>query len=158
MSIELTKWRLKLYFIIPLLLFVLAYYFVVNSILYPTTNDIINLTLFISAIFLLWKPLIPFFLVNDRRIVIAPQWMLRFKQLTGQLESVKLTQLRDNGQPYRKIILVVYEADCPICGNKVNIFQGKREFKGRLIGECTESPREHIFSFDHITQTGSKLR
>ena len=158
MSVELTKWRLKLYFIIPISITLFAYYLFISSIFSPTIKEVVNLVLFISIMIAIWKPLSPFLLVNDRRIVIAPQWMLRFKQLTGQLESVKLKKVRSNGRPYRKIILVVYEAVCPTCGNKVEIYDGKREFKGRLIGECTESPREHIFSFDHVTQSGNKLR
>jgi hypothetical protein len=158
MSIELTHWRLKLYFIIPISLLIIAYYLLFSSIFSPTSKEVINLTLFASFMIVIWKPLIPFFLVNDRRIVIAPKWMLNLKQVTAQLESVKLDKLKSNGRPYRKIILVIYEADCPICGNKVVIYQGKREFKGRLIGECNESPREHIFSFDHVKQSGNKLR
>jgi hypothetical protein len=158
MSIELTHWRLKLYLIIPMSLLVIAYYLFINSIFSSTSKEVINLAIFASIVFVLWKLLIPFFLVTDRRIVIAPEWMLRLKQLTAQLESVKLDKLRPNGRPYRKIILVIYEADCPICGNKVAISNGKREFKGRLIGMCDESPREHIFSFDHVTQSGNKLR
>ena len=158
MSIELTNWRLKLYLFIPLILFLFSCYLFFRFAFSPSTQEIINLTLFVTVISVLWNPLIPFFTVNHMRIAIAPQWLLRFKQATGQLESVKLNKLRKNGNPYRKIELVIYEADCPTCGNKVEIYQGKKEFKGRLIGECTESPREHIFSFDHVTQSGVRLR
>jgi hypothetical protein len=32
------------------------------------------------------------------------------------------------------------------------------KFKGRLIDECDEPPKAHIFSFDHITKKGKLLK
>jgi len=157
MSIELTKWRLKLYLLIPILAFIMGYYFFIGSMLTPTTENILLFAIFISVMVLFWKPLWPFFETNHKRIAIAPQWMLRLGQVTGQLESVKLKKTKKNGRPYRKIEFVIYEAICPICNNKVEIFKGKKSYKGRLIGICDESPREHIFSFDHVTRGGAKL-
>jgi hypothetical protein len=157
MSIELTKWRLKLYLFIPILILIVGYYFFIGTIVTPTMNNILLLATFFSVMFLIWRPLWPFFEANHKRIAIAPLWMLKFGQLTGQLESVKLAKTRRNGRPYRKIEFVIYEANCPICNHTVEIYKGKSSFKGRLIGICDESPREHIFSFDHITKEGVKL-
>lgn len=78
-------------------------------------------------------------------------------QLNGQIESIKTEKLRKNGRPDRKLQFVIYEGKCPLCTNKVEIIQGKGRFKGRLIGECTESPREHVFSFDHVTKVGRSI-
>jgi len=157
MSIELTKWRLKVYFLIPILFLIIGYYFFIGSMFTPTVENILLLATFLSVMILIWKPLWPFFETNHKRIAIAPQWMLRVGQLTGQLESIKLEKLRNDGRPYRKIEFVIYEAICPICSNTVDIYAGKKSFKGRLIGVCDESPREHIFSFDHVTKKGKLL-
>jgi hypothetical protein len=158
MSIELTKWRLKLYLLIPIFFFIMGYYLFIGSMFTPTTENILLFATFISVMVLIWKPLWPFFETNHKRIAIAPQWMLRFGQLTGQLESIKLEKLRKCGRPYRKIEFVIYEATCPICSNTIDIYAGKKSFKGRLVGICDESPREHIFSFDHVTKKGKLLR
>jgi len=157
MSIELTKWRLKLYLLIPILVLINGYYFFIGSLVKPTSENILLLVLFLSVMVIIWKPLSPFFETNFKRIAIAPQWMLRFGQQTGQLESVKLNTIRKNGRPYRKIEFVIYEATCPICSNTVEIYAGKNSLKGRLVGVCDESPREHVFSFDHVTKKGKLI-
>ncbi len=81
-----------------------------------------------------------------------------FSITTAQIESIKLDKFRKNGRPYRKLEFVIYEGKCPICKNTVDVEKGKRQNKGRLIGYCNESPREHVFSFDHVTKKGRLLR
>ena len=44
-----------------------------------------------------------------------------------------------------------------ICGAKVQVDSGEREFRGRLVGRCQESPDEHAFSFDRVTRSGKAL-
>lgn len=79
---------------------------------------------------------IPFYEAHTMRIAIAPQWMMKLSQVTAQIESIPLKKLRKTGKPYRRL----------------KFEKGKRRFKGRLIGTCSQSPREHQFSFDHITK------
>jgi len=93
----------------------------------------------------------------DKRVGIAPFWMLNLNVYSAQLRAIKLDKVKSNGKQFRTLELVIYKADCPICGNDVSIVNGKGKFKGRLIGECDESPREHIFSFDHVLKIGEKL-
>lgn len=90
--------------------------------------------------------------------MIASQWLLSLLYVSAQIVSIKLNKRSVNGRPYRKLEFVIYKGKCPICNNIVEIEKGKREFKGRLIGLCNESPREHIFSFDHVTKKGALLR
>ncbi len=82
-----------------------------------------------------------------------------------QLECVATDKVRKStGRPIRKIQLVSYWATCPICKEKlkrnvrIDVSKGGKEFHNRLIGRCSESPIEHIYSFDHITRIGKPLR
>ena len=157
LSFELTGWRLKLYWFIPLFTLLLGYALFFSAAFSLGNIQILALAIFATAVFLLWAAVAPFYEANLKRIAMAPDWMLRWGQQSAQLESVKLEKTRQNGRHYRKLECVVYEGVCPICGNKIFIEKGKSLFKGRLIGVCDESPREHIFSFDHISKTGTKL-
>ena len=71
-----------------------------------------------------------------------------------EAENKTLDEIKKNGKQFRVLELVIYKADCPICGNDISVIAGKNKYKGRLIGECDESPRGHVFSFDHITKKG----
>jgi hypothetical protein len=60
--------------------------------------------------------------------------------------------------PRPKVIeLLVFEGRCGLCGDELFI-EKSREFKGRYVGKCAIAPQEHVFSFDHITKIGSRLR
>jgi hypothetical protein len=52
---------------------------------------------------------------------------------------------------------VVFEGQCGICGDKL-IIEKSYEFNGRYVGKCAIAPKEHIFSFDHVTKIGKNLR
>jgi len=58
----------------------------------------------------------------------------------------------------RKKVPVRYAATCPVCNARVQVESGGREFHGRLVGRCQESPDEHVFSFDRVTRAGKSLR
>lgn len=100
----------------------------------------------------------PFYSAMNKRIVIAPNWLLKLNVTSAQIRAVKTEHRRANGQYIRALQLVIYKAVCPVCGNEVFIKSGEYAHKGRLIGVCDESPREHIFSFDHVTKKGKLLR
>lgn len=74
-----------------------------------------------------------------------------------------LLELRkESGAERNTMYLVRYTADCPICGDQgkdaIRVAPGRWEFFGRLVGRCDRAPNAHVFSFDHITQTGRFLR
>lgn len=74
-----------------------------------------------------------------------------------------LLELRKkDGAKRNTMYLVRYAADCPICGehgkDAIRVASGRWEFFGRLVGRCDRAPNAHVFSFDHITQTGRFLR
>ncbi|MBW2940503.1 hypothetical protein [Zhongshania aquimaris] len=99
----------------------------------------------------------PIYDVIERSILIAPDWMSGFTVPSAQLELREVGTF-ESGRAIRQIRLAVYEGECPICGGSINVEDGKGEFKGRLIGECSRARAEHIYSFDHISKVGVPLR
>jgi hypothetical protein len=141
MSIELSSWRLFLFVVIPLLALITGLNLFIQSMLTPSTSEFLSFVVFISIFGYLSYLVFPFYVANQLRITIAPQWLMGFSITTAQIESIKLNKFRKNGRPYRQLEFVIYEGKCPICNNIVDVEKGKRQYKGRLIGYCNESPR-----------------
>jgi hypothetical protein len=99
----------------------------------------------------------PLYRVKLNRIVIASIWMTPFKESNVQLELKKVGTDSETGNAIRELRLVIYSAKCPICEGRVEVEGGGIQFPFRLVGKCIESPREHIFSFDHVTRIGKPL-
>jgi hypothetical protein len=157
LNLEITGWRLFSFISFPI---VMVLYFLIlvlwNLYGYSTLSfTFLVLSIFVVASFFHW--IYPIYEAMDKRVGMAPFWMMNVNLQSAQLRAKKLGKKRKNGKQYRTLELVIYKADCPICGNKVSVVAGKGEFKRRLIGECDESPREHAFSFDHVTKKGRKL-
>ena len=93
--------------------------------------------------------------LGDKRIIMAPDILIGFREYGVQLE---LTRINSTPGAASRLGLVRYAATCPICGAKVRVERGGREFHGRLVGRCQESPDEHVFSFDRVTRSGKNLR
>lgn len=88
-------------------------------------------------------------LINDR-IVRAPTL------LEATLPLGHVLVLRREGDN-RVLRMVRYTARCTICDGEVTIEKGRRQYRGRLLGECERNPVEHAFSFDFITGKGRQL-
>lgn len=114
-----------------------------------------ELTAFISIFafpYIVWIIFIkPWVRLFDDRIVVAPDLLVALEEKSAQLELFRDGDLR-------MIRLVSYTAPCPICGATVHLDKGEPDYPRRLVGRCSDSPREHIFSFDPVTQKGSVLR
>lgn len=108
------------------------------------------------ALGVLWL-LKPLYDLIDSNVVRAPDWMLRLSDTDILLELRELGR-DDAGLPIRQIRLVKYESVCPLCGGHLAVVAGKREFKGRMVGQCSRARAEHLYSFDHITKRGVPLR
>jgi hypothetical protein len=93
--------------------------------------------------------------LGEKRIIMAPDILIGFREYGVQLE---LTRIDSAPGAASRLGLVRYAATCPICGAKVQVESGGREFHGRLVGRCQESPDEHVFSFDRIARSGKSLR
>lgn len=102
-----------------------------------------------------WKMVMGIARLGDKRIIMAPDILLNFHEYGVQLE---LTRIDTTPGTASRLGLVRYAATCPICGARVRVESGGREFYGRLVGRCQESPDEHVFSFDRVTRSGRSLR
>lgn len=92
--------------------------------------------------------------IFDDRIMIAPDWMLAWKEFGATIEI----QRSADPDGYSAFHLRRYTTSCPVCGHLVRLSEGGVEFPNRIVGRCEESPREHVFSFDKVTKTGGVLR
>ena len=93
----------------------------------------------------------PWVRLFDDRIVLAPELLVAIEEKPAQLVLFRDGDLR-------LIRLVRYSAPCPVCGATIYLDDGSPDYPRRLVGRCYESPREHIFSFDRVTQKGNILR
>ena len=119
----------------------------------PVTTKEISAFISIFGIpYIIWVAFIkPWVRLFDDLIVPASPLLISIKEKLAQLELFRDGDLRI-------IRLVRYTATCPICGASIHLDDGSPDFPRRLVGRCSESPREHIFSFDRVTRKGFTLR
>lgn len=117
-------------------------------------SDLVLLTLGLGIPWYAYKHLEEAFRLFDERIIVAPEWMLSWKERGATIE---INRSRDPGA-HSKISVCRYSAECPICGWMVKLDNGNPDFPRRILGRCEENPREHVFSFDRSTKRGSPLR
>lgn len=157
-KLTLEKSGLWLYFLIPgvPLLSMLAWFeFILFGQAYTQILLFLIVTVFLGA---LWCLIKPFYSLLERGISLAPIWMIQLKTSSAQIEMRRTKKIGPFGRPVKELVFVEYEAECSICGGHVDIIKGKRQHKGRLIGQCSNNGVEHIFSFDQVTKKGVPLR
>ncbi len=90
-------------------------------------------------------------LLRWRSVALGDMW-LRLEQDAGQL----LLE-RDRVSKGARISNVRFTATCPRCASEVAVHSGRSTYPDRLIGRCSASPREHVYSFDPLTCRGAPL-
>lgn len=116
-------------------------------------------TLLLIATMIVWfgvSILRPLSVLADRRIIMAPDVLVSFRELHVQLELAR--EKPEDAEPFKLIRLVRYSAKCGICGETVHLSDGRLEFPERLVGRCEEHPTEHVYSFDRYNKIGRPLR
>jgi len=157
LNFKISGWKFYTYISLPILALFLGYILFLWNYFSMSTVSLFY-TIIISAVFgFSYCLLKPFYEAIQKRIGIAPIWLTKLKVISAQLRYVRTESKRSNGKFIRALQLVVYQAECPICNSEVFIEKGKNAHKGRLIGVCDESPREHIFSFDHVMKKGKLI-
>ena len=117
-----------------------------------TTREVAHLIGMFLVPFVTWFLVIkPFIRLLNDRIIAAPELFLALDETPAQLELYK-------AEDERVIRFVRHFGYCMICGAEVNLDSGEPDFPRRLVGRCSESPREHVFSFDRVTRKGYTLR
>lgn len=154
LNLKISGWKFYSYITLPILAFVIAYCLLLWNFFALSNTSLIYTIIIGSVLAGLYCLLSPFYEAISKRIGLAPVWLTKLKISSAQLRYVRTDSQRANGKAIRALQLVVYEAKCPVCGNEVLIEKGKYAHKGRLVGVCDESPREHVFSFDHVTKEG----
>lgn len=117
-------------------------------------SDLVLLTVGLAVPWYAYKHLEETFRLFDDRIIVAPEWMLSWKERGATIE---ITRSREPGA-HSKISVCRYSTKCPVCGWMVKLDNGNPDFPTRIVGRCEENPREHVFSFDRSTKLGSALR
>ncbi len=93
--------------------------------------------------------------LTDRKMMILhPGEHLKNSERPAQVEKVHDP---DNGD-FAQYKVVRYESSCQICGGPVEIQDGGKAWPDRFVGKCTNSPLEHVYSFDRFTMRGKLLR
>ncbi|MCA9802448.1 MAG: hypothetical protein KC777_10810 [Cyanobacteria bacterium HKST-UBA02] len=157
-QVELAGWRkwafIGLLFaaLLAVLIFGLAAFFSLSHV--PQTGPVVALVLSVAALSaLVWHGVKPFVEILDFKTAIAPGWL----QNAGSAEDRLLVFERRMPDAPNSIRIVRYSATCPLCGGRVRLTDGRKQFPRRIIGRCDASPREHVFSFDHHCRTGYRL-
>ncbi|OUR83431.1 hypothetical protein A9Q82_01720 [Cycloclasticus sp. 46_120_T64] len=111
---------------------------------------------FLSSIFILlgliWYSFSPIYHVVESRAEVAPWWLQ-----PGIHSDYLLIFNRNKPQSANTVERKRFTSECPNCKGRIIIKKGRLTNSGRLIGHCENSPREHLFSFDHYLRTGRPL-
>lgn len=95
-------------------------------------------------------------LFSEDKIVIANDWWVGWREFGVTKEKVNI--YNEQGDVTDSAVkLTKYVGKCSICGANVILDNGEPDFPRRIVGRCSESPREHVFSFDRVTRLGWKL-
>lgn len=117
-----------------------------------TTRELASFIAMVGIPAWVWFDVVrPWFRLHEDRIRTASDLVLALREKPAQIEV-----FRDND--LRVIRFVRYTATCPVCGATIYLDDGSPDFPRRLVGRCSESPREHVFSFDRVTRRGDVLR
>lgn len=98
-----------------------------------------------------WHVMQPIIRLPIDRVTVANDLLLAWSQLNGQLRLTRDAQSKRLGGWFQ---LVRHRGTCPLCAGEVEIESGGRAFPGRLVGRCSDSPLEHVFSFDPVSLGG----
>ena len=161
-SIDLLGWKRGLWVALIFLMYMPLIFVGITPLLIsvlPSWQTVIVELFTLSVLFLLISVFVlnPIHRMIQKRVIRAPE-ILALTTFDNLLLEFRTIRDNDNKPQHKQIKLISYTAKCPVCNGKIEIESGGLTYWGRLVGKCNDSPREHIFSFDHITRTGSPLR
>lgn len=158
--VRLQSWRGLLLaggLIASVLLVLTSWLLVLLVLRHSSTLNATHLTFVVLAVFVTGGVYLvdkPWLALPEERITIAPDIVLRWDEPYGQLQLIRDKASKRSGW----LTLVRYSGTCPLCAGTVELTGGRRDFPGRIIGRCRDSPLEHVFSFDPVSLLGSSLR
>lgn len=101
-----------------------------------------------------WRFMQPIIRLPNDRVTIANDLLLGWSQLNGQFRLTRDAQSKRLGGWFQ---LARHWGTCSLCAGEVEIATGGQAVPGRLVGRCSDSPLEHVFSFDPVSLTGAPL-
>jgi hypothetical protein len=101
-----------------------------------------------------WRTLKPFVRLPAERVTVASDLFLAWNQAFGQIRLSRDAKSKIAGGWFQ---LARHWGYCPICSGEVEIQPGGEQFPGRVVGRCSDSPLEHVFSFDPTRLVGTHL-
>ncbi len=159
-KLNITRLAPRLRFVSPTLLYIALFIgtamfcwaSVMALVVKPSANGAVTCSIvLIFAALIYYARIAPAFKSKADRISIIPERYMKVDAVPAALEY-----LRDGESRYVRI--VNFTSSCVICGGDVHLANGRYDLKGRIVGECIESPLEHIYSFDRMTLEGVPLR
>jgi hypothetical protein len=115
------------------------------------TADVASLLLVGLGVLAVWRFYVrPSWLLVEDRIRPAPDALVAASEARGaQIEFTKIDGTR-------VVQLVRYSGACPICAGELDLRLGGTNGR-RLLGCCSESPQEHVYSFDRVTRRWRRI-
>lgn len=114
-----------------------------------TLRQLASSVLVVSLAWITWRGMHqPWVELVENRVVKAPSPLLSLKEDSAELEMYR----DDTKRPWTRFVR--FSSDCPFCGGRVLLAEGKPEHQVPLVGRCSESPHAHVFSFDRARLSG----
>lgn len=124
-----------------------------NRPIYP--SDVVLAVVVVVAPYVAFKWMSRLMDLMSLRYQAAPDWATGMKEMCAVLELEDI----DRGEGSAKVVKVSrYTALCGVCGHTVYLKDGNKQFGRRVVGCCSASPDEHVFTFDPRTSLGYPLR
>ncbi|WP_288356205.1 hypothetical protein [uncultured Cycloclasticus sp.] len=149
------KWLfLGVMMLVTLNMLVLLFVFSLGISQQETSGQVVRfIGAFVFILWVEWSLFGAFIQVVGNRVQVAPWWTQPWSS-----EGDWLLVFEKNKPASPNVIkLKRYTAKCSTCGGVVRVHKGGFTYLGRLVGRCDNSPREHVFSFDHYLRIGASI-
>ena len=119
-----------------------------------SAGDVASVLLTATLSYLWYQVMKPVIRLPAERVTIANDLLLANSQFNGQLKLMRDGKSKVAGGWCQ---LIRHFGTCAICSGEVEVVDGAKAFPGRLVGRCSDSPLEHVFSFDPVLLRGKWL-
>lgn len=142
---SLDKYRVvgRIYFYTALLIVNIA-----TSIVLATSARLIGYGLLVPALYTIYLVYREATFLNNRIKLI--------RNNAGTAVKVK-TLIYNEDRSMMKISKFEVSGSCAICGARLNLSTGGPNYDGRIVARCETNYLEHVYSFDHVLNTGHFL-
>ena len=119
-----------------------------------SAGDLASVLLTATISYLWYHVMKPVIRLPAERVTIANDLLLGYSQFDGQLKLMRDGKSKVAGGWFQ---FIRHHGTCAICSGEVEVVEGGKAFPDRLVGRCSDSPLEHVFSFDPVLLRGKWL-